>query len=192
MTQNEVDTPLVPQPKDSTVGEFVRFTIVALIIVFLFRVYIAQPFIVSGLSMSPTFETGNYLIIDEITYRLEKPSRGDVVILKKPGHDEYLIKRVIGLPGETVSSTQGTITVTTTNKERVTLEEPYIVKKGSDTFEKTLAPKEYFVMGDNRTVSLDSRIIGPIPEENIIGKAFLRLFPPTQAGFSPGKFEFNK
>ena len=168
--------------------ELIRFAILALVIVVPFRMYIAQPFIVSGASMSPTFETGQYLIIDEITYRFETPKRGDVIILKKPRQgDEYLIKRVIGLPGDTIKSVGGVISVKeVSGDESKSLNEAYVINRSTDDFNTTIGENEYFVMGDNRPVSLDSRFIGPVPKDHIVGRAILRLFPFNKIDLFPG------
>lgn len=180
---NEKDKPL-----ESFWGELFRFAIIAALIVLPFRYFIAQPFIVSGVSMSPTFETGEYLIVDEISYRFNDPKRGDVVIVKKPGNtSENLIKRIIGLPGETLHYENNTLRIT--NKEDskgFIFSEPYLMNIKTNDFEATLGDDQYFIMGDNRKVSLDSRMIGPIRRDAIIGKAFLRLFPPTRISYYPG------
>jgi signal peptidase I len=188
---------IAPAPKDenkkeksseSFWGEIFRFAVIAALIVLPFRYFVAQPFIVSGVSMSPTFETGEYLIVDEISYRFSEPQRGDVVIVKKPGtKSENLIKRVMGLPGETLRYKNNVLTIS--NKENpggFVVEEPYLKNIRTGDFEAALGSDQYFVMGDNRGVSLDSRIIGPIRRDAIIGEAFLRLFPPTRISYHPG------
>ena len=178
-------------PKDKATSrdswiDFIRFILLALLIVVPFRIFVAQPFIVSGSSMSPTFETGEYLIVDELSYRFEEPKRGDVVILKKPKQeDEYLIKRIIGMPNETVTIKNGAVTVKDGAGE-IVLEEPYVINKRIENYETTVGPNEYFVMGDNRMVSLDSRVIGPVPRDHIVGRAFLRLFPVDEISIFPG------
>src|SRR3989344_8501300 len=129
------EVPLTPPPADQKQKqgnfflEIAKFSIIALIIVLPIRFFVAQPFIVSGSSMSPTFETGEYLIVDELSYRFEEPKRGDVVILKKPKQeDEYLIKRIIGMPNETVTIKNGAVTVKDGAGE-IVLEEPYVINK---------------------------------------------------------------
>lgn len=168
--------------------EFFRFIVIALAIVIPFRLFIAQPFIVSGASMSPTFETGQYLIVDELTYRFEQPNRGDVIILKKPREEkEYLIKRIVGLPGETITVKNGAVSVKNGEfPDGLPVSEPYVINKSADSLERALGPDEYFAMGDNRPVSLDSRFIGPIPKDHIVGRALVRLFPLSQIGLFPG------
>jgi len=176
------------------VWETIRFIIIALLIVLPIRLFIAQPFIVSGASMDPTFENGQYLIVDEISYRLNGPSRGDVVIFKNPKNTkQYFIKRVIGLPGETVTTnTTGQIVIKNTNQgTELVLEEPYIptpIKSGP--FNRALSADEYFMMGDNRTGSFDSRMWGPLKRDLIIGRALIRLFPFTTVSLLPGKHTY--
>ncbi len=128
--------------------------------------------------MHPTFESGNYLVINEIGYRISDPKRGDVIVFRPPeGNGQFYIKRIIGLPGETVSVKDGNVFV---GKDLFSLEllnERYIV--GSTPGNKTaqLSYNEYFVLGDNRNASSDSRNWGTLPRKNIIGKAWLRAWP---------------
>ncbi|MBI1957376.1 MAG: signal peptidase I [Candidatus Niyogibacteria bacterium] len=141
--------------------EIIKFALVVLVVVLPIRFYVAQPFIVSGASMVPTFESGNYLIIDEFTYTfIREPQKGEVIVFRYPNDpSKFFIKRVVGLPGEEV-----------------------IV----DGREWTLAADEYFVMGDNRLQSLDSRSFGALPRSNITGRALLRLWPPKAFAYEPG------
>lgn len=174
--------------------ETIRFTFVALIIVIPIRLFIAQPFIVSGASMDPTFTNGQYLIVDEISYRLNEPVRGDVVIFKYPKDPKkYFIKRIIGLPGETVTiNEKGSVSVRQTGSNTVTaLAEPYIYFPKNESAERVLGSDEYFVMGDNREGSYDSRMWGPVKKDLLIGKAFVRLFPFTRISIFPGQFRQN-
>ncbi len=168
--------------------ELLKFALVAVIIVVPVRLFVAQPFIVSGASMDPTFDNGQYLVVDELSYRFDEPSRLDVVIFKYPKDpSQYFIKRIIGLPNETVRIDQNSVTITTKNGEEIALNEPYVVNKGNGgTLTKTLSDGEYFVMGDNRPESSDSRFWGILPRENIVGRAFLRLLPLQTASLLPG------
>lgn len=177
------------EKRENFFTELLKFALVAVIIVVPVRLFVAQPFIVSGASMEPTFDNGEYLIVDEISYRLESPSRGDVVIFRYPKDpSQYFIKRVIGLPNETVQITEGNVSVTKENGEKVTLAEPYVVNEGNGrNMSVTLDEGEYFVMGDNRPASSDSRLWGVLPEKNIVGRALVRLLPIQTAKIFPGK-----
>ena len=172
--------------------ETFRFVLIALAIVIPIRVFIAQPFFVSGASMDPTFADHQYLIVDEISYRFTDPSRGEVVIFKYPKNpSQYFIKRIIGLPGETVVIA-GTGKVTIKDKDgkiTTTLNEPYVVFPKSDNIERTLGADEYFVMGDNRAGSFDSRLWGPLERDLIVGRALIRLFPLSTVELLPGQFK---
>jgi signal peptidase I len=182
--------------KENFFIEIFKFAIIALVIVVPFRLYVAQPFIVSGESMSPTFETGEYLIVDQLTYHFEAPKRGDVVIFKYPlDTSKYFIKRIIGLPGETVSVKGATVTITDKNGNLVTTltNEAYVLPANQSDLatNTTLTDDQYFVMGDNRRVSSDSRIWGPVPKEDMVGRAFLRLLPPSRVSLFPGAYSLS-
>lgn len=169
--------------------ELLKFVLIAAAIVFPIRLFIAQPFIVSGASMDPTFRNGQYLIVDEISYRLQEPDRGDVIIFRYPKNPkEFFIKRIIGLPEETVSIKGDIITITKKDGSTVSLSEPYVTNHGNGSTEShQLKADEYFVMGDNRPESSDSRVWGVLPRDNIIGRAFIRLLPVESAGIFPGE-----
>lgn len=168
--------------------ELVRFTFLAIIIVIPIRVFIAQPFVVSGSSMVPTFENGQYLIIDEISYRLNEPQRQDVVVFRYPeDRTKFFIKRIIGLPNDTVDIKNETVTITNTeHPQGFTINEPYLVSTTSKDTHFELGPDEYFVMGDNRIASSDSRYWGPVKKNLLIGRVFLRLLPIQKIGVFPG------
>ena len=168
--------PVKPTGWGPAIREFVLYVAVAAAILLPFRAFIAKPYIVSGASMSPTFETGDYLIIDEISYSLREPERGEVAVFHFPNDtSKSFIKRVIGLPGETVTISNGAVTITPGNGKPFSLDEPYvkIPSRASGTFE--LGDDEYFAMGDNRLGSYDSRTWGPVPRSDFIGRAFLEL-----------------
>lgn len=170
--------------------ELVRFTLIVLAIVIPIRVFIAQPFIVNGESMVPTFENGDYLIIDEVTYRRHSPDRGEVVVFRFPtNHKRFLIKRVIGLPGETVSISGNKVSISKADGEVVQLDEPYVNGNFSSYGTWELGDKEYFVMGDNRQKSSDSRSWGLLNEDLIVGKTFMRMFPLNEIHYQPGEYE---
>lgn len=189
-----MENPPTSSPNTSPQGifaEIIRFLILSIVIVVPIRIFIAQPFIVKGESMHPTFEDGEYLIVDEITYYRKEPERGDVIIFKYPKDpSKYYIKRIIGLPGETVSISQGVITITSReNPIGKTLDEPYIKNIAYDNATASLGEGEYFVMGDNRTNSSDSRSWGVLPREDIVGRALVRLFPLSEVSLFPGKHD---
>lgn len=185
--ENAKDTSLEPQ--ENSIIEIIRFSIIALLIVVPIRMFVAQPFIVSGASMAETFHSGEYLIVDQVSYYLHAPSRGDVVIFRYPRDpSKFFIKRVIGIPGDTITIDGTEITITNKdNPEGFLLNEPYIKSmRPSERIEEVLGDREYFVMGDNRDESSDSRVWGVLQEERIVGRAFVRLFPPTTVGLLPG------
>jgi signal peptidase I len=173
---------------ESAFKEILTFVVLAIIIVVPIRLFIAQPFVVEGESMHPTFESADYLIVDELSYHIGDPHRGDVVIFRYPGDPSvFYIKRIIGLPGETVHINHGQTIITKTDGSTVTLQESYVVAEDATyTQDTVLGPDQYFVMGDNRPRSSDSRIWGPLPRKNIVGRAYLRLLPFNEMGSLPG------
>lgn len=183
------ESPQENEKQEHPLTEIVRFSLIAILIVVPVRMFIAQPFIVSGASMEETFQTGEYLIVDQVTYYFEAPQRGEVVIFRYPKDpSKFFIKRVIGLPGETVEIIDGVVTIKSDdNPNGFTLSEPYIrPMPEAAPLRETLGNREYFVMGDNRSESSDSRSWGVLQEERIVGRAFMRLFPPTALEFLPG------
>ena len=185
----EEKTPQVSaEEKKGGIWDTIRFIVISLVIVFGIRMFIAQPFIVSGESMVPTFENGEYLIVDQLSYRFEKPARGDVIIMRYPlDTRKFFIKRIIGLPGETVSITGDKITITPAGGgSNITLDEAYIKNIGNDSMTITLDDSHYFVMGDNRPASSDSRRWGPLPSSDIVGRPLLRLYPLNHISYLPG------
>lgn len=172
--------------------EIVRFSLIALLIVIPIRMFIAQPFIVSGASMEETFHSGEYLIVDQASYYFHAPARGDVVIFRYPRDpSKFFIKRVIGVPGDTITITGNDVRISNEeNPDGFILDETYIksMEKGT-TLTEQLSEGEYFVMGDNRDQSSDSRTWGILEEDKIVGRAFLRLFPPQSFDYMPGSLE---
>ena len=174
--------------------EAVRFVFTVVVLWLIIRLFIVQPFLVDGASMSPNFETTDYLLIDKFTYFVSSPKRGDVVVFKFPGDtSKYFIKRIIGLPGETVVVRDGQTTVKKTDGATVTIDESFVKNHSvSDSKELTLGATEYFVMGDNRSSSYDSRAWGPLDKKYIGGRALLRLYPFNKIqGFPAGIHHFN-
>jgi signal peptidase I len=185
---------LSPKDKEpSSFFELAQFALIALIIVIPIRMFVAQPFIVSGESMENTLHTNEFLIIDEISYRFEEPQRGDVIVFRYPKDpSKFFIKRIIGLPGETINIQGDVVKFTKTDGVEVTLEEPYIktMARNTSLIEK-LGDREYFVMGDNRDASSDSRVWGVLNREKIVGRALLRLFPFSEIELFPGKHDLT-
>jgi len=192
---NEENKPISPPPTKSgwkiLLKEIVLFLIIAFGIVLPFRMYIAEPYLVDGRSMDPTFETGQYLIVNKLSYSLQKSlDRGSVVVFNFPlDKKKNFIKRVIGLPGETVVITDGEVTIINDEyPEGIALDQSYVkLPSPHDNMRITLSPIEYFVMGDNRLESYDSRVWGPLEKKYILGEPVLRLFPFTKIGVLPGK-----
>ncbi|HEU0081194.1 MAG TPA: signal peptidase I [Candidatus Paceibacterota bacterium] len=188
-TENET-RPVAQQPKGSSFWrEFFVYAAVAAAIVIPIRMWVAQPFIVRGSSMDTTFLDSEYLVVDELTYKFNEPQRGDVVIFRYPlDTSKFFIKRLIGLPGDTVTVKSDSVTIA--NKEHpegVRLQEPYIHSRTFGNLATTLGPDEYFVMGDNRMVSSDSRVWGVLPKSDIIGRPIVRLLPLGRMGYLPGE-----
>lgn len=169
----------------------VKFTIVALLIITPFRFFVAQPFIVAGASMVPTIDAHEYLVIDELSYRFHKPERGDVVIFRYPlDPDLFFVKRVVGLPGERVSVKDGGVVIGG-GDDVLILAEPYVSSQTKgDMAPVQLGAHEYFVLGDNREESADSRVWGPLADRYIVGRALMRVFPFNEATLFPGKHFF--
>jgi signal peptidase I len=158
--------------------------VISLAIIIPIRYYLIQPFYVKGASMEPTFLDQEYLIINEIGYRFEPPKRGDVVVFKYPRDpQEYFIKRVIGLPGEKVQVKDGNVYIfNEANQWRgQILEEPYLSRDlktyGLSDDVTTLNDHEYYVLGDNRNASKDSRVFGAVDQSFLVGRVWLRGFP---------------
>jgi len=161
--------------------EVLEIAVIAVAAVFIVRTFLVQPFLVSGTSMVPTFSNGDYVLTDELTYRIRPPERGEVVVFHDVSdYSTYLIKRVIGLPGERVVINNDTITIyNKQNPNGFVLDESYLpsgtVTSGDE--DVTLSSSSYFMMGDNRAVSYDSRSWGPLPADDIVGLVRFRLWP---------------
>jgi signal peptidase I len=159
--------------------ESAKIVFFALLIVVPIRVFLFQPFIVRGASMEPSFHEADYLIVDQLSYRFREPKRGEVIVFRYPQNPQTRhIKRVIGLPGEEVIIEEEKIFIVFHDGEKVILEEDYLPLQRTSGEERIiLGEDEYFVMGDNRSASFDSRNWGSLPEENIIGKVFFQISP---------------
>jgi signal peptidase I len=181
--------------------EIIKVVILAFVIIVPIRVFLFQPFFVQGASMEPNFEDSNYLIISELGYKktslnlsgknvftispYKKLERGEVVVFRYPKNpSQYFIKRIIGLPGEKLEIKSGQVSVFNSGwpDGRILDESGYISKyvkttTASEDFVVMLKDDEYFVMGDNRAYSSDSRVWGPVPDSDIMGKVILRAWP---------------
>ncbi len=181
----------IPKQQGNFLWELIKFAVLAFIIVAPIRTFIAQPFIVSGASMEPTFENADYLIVDELSYRLGQPAYGDVVIFRYPkDRSKFFIKRIIGLPGDTLKINGSSIVIV--NKEHpegAAFNQSFIApeRQSNDHLSVTLGPNEYYVLGDNRKASSDSRYWGTLPARDLVGRALVRLFPLSSIELLPGK-----
>jgi signal peptidase I len=162
------------------VREVLETVLPAILIALLINVFVGQATRVEGQSMEPNLHTDQRLVVEKLSYRFHPPNRFDVVVLRVPGQgDELLIKRVIGLPGETIELRDGTVYI-----DGQQLSEPYIsqMTRSGRSGRVTVPPLHVFVMGDNRSHSNDSRSFGPVPIENIVGRAWLSYWPIQNAG----------
>ena len=157
-----------------------KIVVIALAIVIPIRYFLFQPFLVVGQSMEPNFHNSDYLIVDEFSYRLRAPARGDVIVFRPPmDESEYYIKRIIGLPGEKVAIKNDKVTVSKNGKSETLSENGYLPYPFNvPDFPATFVKKgEYFVMGDNRMHSSDSRSWGLLPRQDIVGRVIFRILP---------------
>lgn len=188
----DLSAPPPQEKKESFWKELIKFTLLAVLIVIPIRTFIAQPFIVSGASMDPTFWDGEYLIVDELSYRFEEPARGEVLIFRYPDDpSKFFIKRLVGLPGETLIITAEKIRIISKEGVEIEWDEPYIEESrrgGYENITVKLDEAEYYVLGDNRAASSDSRRWGPVPRKNIIGRPLVRLIPPSKISLFPGDY----
>lgn len=162
-----------------SVWEILKVILIALAIVMPLRYFVVQPFFVKGASMEPNFFDGEYLIINEISYYFREPRRGEVVVFKFPNDpSQYYIKRVIGLPGEKIKIQAQNVLIGNNNKMEE-LNEDYLINKAfiGGNFELELGSDEFFVLGDNRRASYDSRQWGAVPGKNMVGRVLVRVWP---------------
>jgi signal peptidase I len=164
---------------------FIQSVVITVLLAFLLRVFVVQPFVVDGSSMEPNFHNNEYIIIDKLSYRFHNPKRGDVIVLHPPvAVAENYIKRIIGLPGETVSVENGDVFI---NGQKI--DEPYLGDENHKTTPfnmsgpVTLGPNDYYVMGDNREHSSDSRDWGILNRSEIEGRTWFVVFPLSNFSF---------
>jgi signal peptidase I len=198
-------TPIVPQKSSikEILKEIIIFGLIAVGVVLPFRIYIAEPYLVDGRSMDPTFATGDYLIVDKISYQFKSPERNSVVVLKYPidpkndlnrnlyakifDPGKSFIKRIIGLPGETVIIKDNVVTIINDeNPNGFIVDSSFVTHPSSGSYKQKLGSDEYYVLGDNRAESYDSRFWGPLQKKYILGKPIVRLFPIKKIGLFPG------
>lgn len=179
------------------IGEFfldtIETVVIAMSIFLVIYLFFMQPHQVNGQSMVPTFQSGEYLLTDKVSYRLGDPQRGDVVVFHAPkeagcpeGTGCDYIKRIIATPGETISLKNSTYYINGTPLKEDYIPAEYETLPGlflKQHPEYTLQANEYFVSGDNRPYSSDSRAWGPITKSEIVGRGFVRYWPPKVAGF---------
>lgn len=170
--------------------ELIKVFLLAMAIIVPVRYFLVQPFFVRGASMQPNFTDGEYLVVDELSYRLREPRRGEVVVFQYPGNPaQFFIKRLVGLPGETVEVGQGQVLIkNNVHPQGVLLDESQYLSEEVRTggaLSVTLGEDEYFVLGDNRPASSDSRSWGLLKEAAIVGRAWFRAFPVDRLGPVP-------
>lgn len=161
----------------SFLKEFLETIALVVLVVIPIRIFLFQPFLVRGASMEPNFHSGEYLIIDQLTYRFRDPQRGEVIVFKNPkASGYYFIKRIIGLPKETVEIKDNKVILYNDKfPQGKVLEESYASGETYGDLKVTLKEDEYFVLGDNREHSSDSRTWGPISRKNIVGKVLVGI-----------------
>lgn len=188
MTEEKQEQTESPNGKLSAFGavglfifDFLKVFVIAVAIIIPIRWFLFQPFVVTGDSMRPNFQNGNYLIIDELTYRFREPSRGEVLVLRFPNDpSQFFIKRIVGLPGDRIVIENGHVTIfNQEHPDGTTLDEKYLPSNNITygNVDRKLGPNEYFMLGDNRLSSSDSRIWGPLNRKDIVGRVYVRVFP---------------
>ena len=160
--------------------EVIKVVVLAAITVSFVRYFLFKPFYVKGESMVPNFQPSDYLIIDELSYRFRSPQRGEAIVFRAPMQvkKDYYLKRVIGLPGERIQVEDNKIIVFNQEHPKgVLVKEEYIVEDTPGSVSYVLGEDQYFVLGDNRDASYDSRRFGPIHKDAIVGRTWIRGWP---------------
>ncbi|MBV7327067.1 signal peptidase I [Chloroflexi bacterium TSY] len=178
-TQTDIAPEISPQGTSflrSFVGETLQIVVPALLLAFIIHIFLAQATVVYGRSMEPSLIESQRLIIDKLSYRFRTPQRNDIVVLNIPTMNELLVKRIVGLPGETIEIRNGIVYI---NNESLDESYPHYTLI-QDMEPVLLGPLNYFVLGDNRENSNDSRAFGAIRYEYIVGRVWLRYWPLHQ------------
>ncbi len=164
--------------------ELIKIGLMAGLTIWMVRYFLFKPFYVKGQSMEPNYFEKEYLIIDELTYRFREPVRGEVIVLKAPvAENDFYLKRIVGLPGERVKVEDFKVIIYNQEyPEGKVVEENYLTESTPGSISVTLGPSQYFVLGDNRDSSFDSRRFGPIERKDIVGRTWLRGWPVTRVG----------
>jgi signal peptidase I len=165
--------------------EWALLVVGALVIALVIKTFLFQAFYIPSASMDPTLKVHDRVLVNKLSYHLHPVHRGDIIVFKAPAVERTaqikdLVKRVVGLPGDVISARSGHVYI----NDRL-LKEPYL-PKGTTTEDlprTVIPPGNYYMMGDNRAASSDSRVFGPIPRSTIIGRAFVKMWPLSRLGF---------
>jgi signal peptidase I len=185
LTPNRADQKPLKSSIYLFIAELIRSIIIVVVLAYVIRAFVLQPFIVDGSSMEPLLQNNDYLLVDKLSYHFEAPKRGDVIVFRYPEDTSVnYVKRIIGLPGETVIFKDGKVEiVNSAHPNGFILNEPYIIDHSPTLLppgvsNSYVVPKgSYFVMGDNRPASSDSRIWGFMPMSDMIGRVVLEAYP---------------
>ena len=166
--------------------DLIETVVMALAVFVIFYLFLFQPHQVKGSSMFPTFHDGEYILTDKFTYRLREPKRGEVIIFRAPGHEEYdYIKRIIGMPGDTIKIENNKVVINNQVLDEAYLPSDYYTSAGNflrSGQSVTVPEDQFFALGDNRAHSSDSREWGFVPRQNLVGRAWFRYWPPKRVG----------
>ncbi len=179
--------------KKESIWDIIKFILLALVIVIPIRLFVAQPFLVNGRSMDPTLKDRDYLIVDELSYHLREPHRGEVIIFRYPlDTKQHFVKRLIGVPGDTIKIINGSVTIVTKEGETIKLDDSYVTNHSYESLVDIVVPEgQLFVMGDNRAESYDSRSWRFLPINLATGRAIFRLYPFNNISYLPGQYIFT-
>ena len=198
----ETDNTITLEKKPFSFRSFLKHVVsnivsfgLALCIVFLIHTFIGRPFLVNGESMDPNIKNNDFILVDTFTYHKREPVRGEVVVFRAPlTEKKFFIKRIVGLPGETVEVLpNGKVKIyNTENPTGFVLDDSYIVHTSPLANTRKLSNEGYYAMGDNRANSYDSRMWGELPKKNIVGRAYLRLYPFSSFDYLPARITYTQ